>query len=219
MERYQQGGARLHRMTPLNAAALGELEFVCIAATDRLADDGYALDMAGADLSWFGSGNATLLYMHDPTAVVGRIVSASASGSNLRARCTFAPAGISDLADEVRGLVKSGVLNAVSIGFSVEAASPMAGGRLATAWTPYELSCCSTPMDFGALITARSHTRSRAGAAHPQFDVRSLPSREQAALYAYNYGRGVQEAAAERAWERRDYERRQREKKLLLGSF
>src|SRR5579885_2194004 len=94
--------AELFRDTPLLAPPLGDLEFRCVAASSAMQDDGYALQMSGADLDWFASGRAPLLRQHRPDAIVGRIVAARTTATELLVTCRFASPGISPLADETR---------------------------------------------------------------------------------------------------------------------
>jgi hypothetical protein len=82
-------------------------------------------------------------------------------GDKIRARIRFAPAGISDKADEIRGLVKSRIVSTVSVGMDpiemepIDPAKPRGGQRM-TQWELLEISFCSVPVDTGAVVTARA---------------------------------------------------------------
>ncbi len=200
--------AELFRDAPLLAPPLGDLEFRCIAATATMQDDGYALQMSGADLEWFASGRAPLLRQHRPEAIVGRIVAARTTATELLVTCRFASPGISPLADETRGLLRDGVLNAVSLGFSVDERQPAPeGGWLATRWRALELSLVSVPMDTSALVTQRM----RAAIGSPR--ARPVSRYTDPFGFAVAHADGVFRAAG-----RRDFERRQVELRQLRGA-
>jgi HK97 family phage prohead protease len=70
----------------------------------------------------------------------------------------FPPKGISQLADEWCGLAKSGVINAVSVGFTpIESEPRKSGGWLYKIWEVLEISLVSIPCNPNALILQRSH--------------------------------------------------------------
>lgn len=140
-------------------AAVGDLEFEGNAASPDLLADGFALDMGGANLDRLKD-HGPLLWGHNPDQIIGRITSIRATTTGLPFRATFPPPGASALADEKRNLVKSGIINSVSLGFGVDEAEPITPGRprdgiRAVRWTVYELSLVSVPADPKAVITAR----------------------------------------------------------------
>ena len=55
-----------------NVSAVGQLEFEGIAATEALCDDGYALSIAGGDISRFTDGKGALLLQHNPKTSLAR---------------------------------------------------------------------------------------------------------------------------------------------------
>jgi uncharacterized protein len=118
------------------------------------------------------------------------------------------------------------------------------GGQRITASQLLEISFVSVPADSGALVTSRNRSgvgrinlraavpvpmaaierasmqvrQHRSGRNAPLAEViRSLSPRDQDALRLHWHQRWVQDAAARRALERRDFEHRQTEKALLLG--
>lgn len=139
--------------------AVGAREFKFVGATSRLDRDGHVLIPSGIDLTNYRR-NPIILWQHNPGAPVARCSSISVVDGELRGTGEFPPAGTSDTADEVCGLVKSGVVSAVSIGFDVRDAEPLdpkrphAGKRI-TSSECLEISLVSVPADPGAVITER----------------------------------------------------------------
>jgi HK97 family phage prohead protease len=158
-------------MTMMRAAVaaqintLGENEVEVIISTSALARDGHILEPSGCDLSNYRA-NPIVLWQHNPDVPVGRAPNVTVEGDKIRARITFAPTGISAKADEVRGLVKSGIVSGVSVGFDVIDAEPLdpkqpRGGQRFTKWELLECSFCSVPADPGAAVTARAQPKER----------------------------------------------------------
>lgn len=156
-------------MTMMRAAvnaeikSLGENEVEVIISTSALARDGHILEPAGCDLTNYRT-NPIVLWQHNPDTPVGRAADLVIEGDRIRARITFAPNGISPKADEVRGLVKNGIVSGVSVGFDVSDSEPLDpkkpyGGQRFTKWELLECSFCSVPADPGAAVTARTQQR------------------------------------------------------------
>src|SRR5262249_35085811 len=114
--------------------------------------------------------NPVILWNHDPAAPVGRALIYEQRADALEAQIDFAPQGISDLADQICGLVKAGVINAVSIGFKplnqepVDPRDRRAGPRIPRAEL-LETSFVAVPADQGAIVLERSFGPARAAAA------------------------------------------------------
>src|SRR5215472_9897127 len=88
----------------------------------------------------------------------------------LEAQVDFAPQGVSDIADQVCGLVKAGVINAVSIGSQPLDQEPLdpRDRRAGTKISRSELLECSfvaLPADRNAIVLERSFGPARAAAA------------------------------------------------------
>jgi hypothetical protein len=123
---------------------------------DRVDDE---MDMQGADIRNYLK-NPVVLSDHDSTKVVGNFAPVI-RGSAMEGVVTFAPAGISALADELRAMYKANVRRAFSIGFSWTKREPKKGGGYRyLAWQLLELSCVSIPCDADALMIARSLSKS-----------------------------------------------------------
>ena len=101
-------------------------------------------DVASIDLSR-AKGGLPLLIGHDRAALpVGVIESVRLEGRRLVGQLRFSR---SARGEEVLRDVKDGVLQNVSIAYSVEAEEPLDGGYAATRWTPHEGSIVSIPAD------------------------------------------------------------------------
>src|SRR3954468_7878007 len=143
-----------------NVSAVGQLEFEGIAATEALCDDGYALNIAGGDISRFSDGKGALLIQHNPHDIVGTCILRKA-GRRLMMRGKFASPGVSETADKARRLLKDGTLNALSLCFSVQKPTePIpGGGKRALKWKALEVSLVAVGMDAGAVVTQRALTQ------------------------------------------------------------
>lgn len=155
---------------------LADDEVAGVAITGTLARDGDVWDTAGIDLSNYRS-NPIVLWSHDPTQPVGTasaigLTSAGSIGIVVR----FAPPGVSAIADEVRGLVKGGVVTGFSAGINptevepLDPRNPRSGVRI-TKSELLEVSFVSIPADASALVQQRSH----AGSATRRSAIRGLP--------------------------------------------
>ena len=147
---------------PAQMAALGEGEVEVVISTAALARDGHILEPTGCDLTNYRA-NPVVLWQHNPDQPVGRATDVVVEGDRIRARITFAPAGISAKADEIRGLVKTGIVSGISVGFDVQDGTPLdpkkpRGGQRFTKWELLECSFCSVPVDPGAAVTTRAET-------------------------------------------------------------
>lgn len=143
-------------------AGLGDHEVEIRMSTGALGRDGHVLVPQGAELGNYRA-NPIILWQHDPGAPVGRAAAVAADADAITARVMFAPAGVSAKADEIRGLVKSGIINAVSVGFDPIDGEPLdpkrpRGGQRFTRWELLECSFVSVPADPGAQVTAREQT-------------------------------------------------------------
>ncbi|MGC1300922.1 MAG: HK97 family phage prohead protease [Caulobacteraceae bacterium] len=141
--------------------ALGDDEVEVVMSTDALARDGHILIPQGCVLDNYRA-NPIVLWSHNPDNPVGNAENIDVGPDQLSARIRFAPPGISPKADEVRGLMKAGVIRAVSVGFDPIEMEPLdpkkpRGGQRISRWELLELSPVSVPADPGAVVTARSN--------------------------------------------------------------
>jgi HK97 family phage major capsid protein/HK97 family phage prohead protease len=157
----------LRRLASAEIRALGDNEVEVILSTSNKARDGHVLLARGADLESFRQ-NPVVLFSHDPTEPVGRCSDVSIQGDKIVAKVRFASPGVSPTADRVRGLVKDGVITAMSIGFDpdyrtakpVDPAEPRSG-KVFSRWTLLEASFVAVPSDTGAIVTQRSHSSTK----------------------------------------------------------
>lgn len=139
---------------------LGEDEVEVVMSTAAVARDGHILIPQGCVLDNYRA-NPIVLWSHDPNYPIGNAENVAIAGDKITARIRFAPLGISAKADEVRGLMKSGVVRAVSVGFDPVEMEPLnpnrpRGGQRISTWELLELSPVSVPADTGAVVTARA---------------------------------------------------------------
>jgi HK97 family phage prohead protease len=138
---------------------LGDDEVEVVISTGVLARDGHILEPAGAQLDNYRK-NPIFLWVHDQKIPVGVAEAITVEGDKITARVRFAPIGVSAEADKVRGLVKSGIVRSVSVGFDAIEGEPLdprkpKGGQRFTRWELLECSFVSVPADPGAVVTAR----------------------------------------------------------------
>lgn len=151
----------LKRLLPATISTLNDDEVEVVMSTGAIARDGHILVPQGALLDNYRQ-NPVVLWQHDAKMPVARASDIRVAGNDISAKITFAPLGVSPDADKVRGLVKSGIVNAVSVGFDpidgdpLDPRKPYSGKRF-TEWELLECSFVSVPADTGAVVTAREH--------------------------------------------------------------
>lgn len=141
---------------------LGADEVEAIISTSAPARDGHILRASGCDHADFDR-NPIILWAHSTDQPVGRCERLTVGSNAISARIRFAPLGVSETADRIRGLVKSGVVSAMSISFlpDYSTAKPIdpkqpRGGQIFSSWTLLEASFVAIPSDIGAVVTARA---------------------------------------------------------------
>jgi HK97 family phage prohead protease len=136
-------------------STVGDREIRVVASDgtpDRMND---ILDPPGVQLSEFRK-NPVVLAQHDNTKPIAVVPDIAVRGDRVEALIRFPDEGVSDTADEYCRLVKSGVLNAVSVGFlPVEYEPRNNGGLFYTKWTLLELSIVSVGANPNALVIER----------------------------------------------------------------
>ncbi len=156
---------------------LADDEVCGIAISAGIKRDGDDWNPGGIDLTNYKA-NPIVLRNHNPDLIVGSAIAIGMiNSSEIGIRIKFAPPGVSDVADETRGLVKAGVIKGISAGIDPIECVPLDPQR------PYgaikvvraellEVSFVPIPADVVARVTARSFTSRPGGAAM----LRSLPA-------------------------------------------
>ena len=127
------------------------------AATEGVKADGIDLRMSGANLARFQA-NPVILYGHNAygrtNLPIGRSPNVGVEGDRLRAAIEWDEED--EFAQTIRGKVKRGFLNAVSIGFEVlKWENPSQNywkGGVAVEWELFEISVVPVPMDHKATV-------------------------------------------------------------------
>lgn len=137
-----------------------------IASTSELARDGWIVEPAGLNTASFLR-TAAILFNHNYEHPVATPVATTLldNGEKLEIAIRWPPPGTSVKSDEVRALVKTGVIRAVSIGFlptemePIDPKQPWDGQRVLKA-DLLECSFVGVPADTGAIVTQRSEKES-----------------------------------------------------------
>jgi HK97 family phage prohead protease len=139
----------------VSAGTLGDRQ-IRVVASDATPDrDGDILVPEGCRLEAYQRNNI-LLADHSPTSPIGT-ANIELRNNRLEALLNFAPAGISQKADEYLGLFKAGVLSGVSVGFLPIKAAPLKGGGWRyDEWELLELSAVAVPSNSRAVVIERS---------------------------------------------------------------
>jgi HK97 family phage prohead protease len=151
----------MRKVAPIQVSETAANRSKFVAATSQLARDGHVLEPAGMDVDNFLR-SGTIFFDHNPQQPVARPVSAALNADgNLEIEVEWPPEGVSARADEVRGLVKAGVLRAGSVGFDPVEFEPLnpkkpGGGLHITRSELLEFSIVGVPADTGAVVTQRS---------------------------------------------------------------
>jgi len=151
----------VRRFAGNGVTALSDYEIdvvVCTSTSDALDDDIWSIE--GMDLTRYLL-HPIVLWDHDMSQPIARATNLKKSGTAITARVTFPPEGASPKADEIRKLVKAGVITGVSAGILPTDAEPIdarnpRGGRRITQSILLEFSIVAVPADAGAGVTARS---------------------------------------------------------------
>jgi len=154
----------------LTLADKRQVKVVC--STGEIDRAGEIVDQAGIDVTAFRR-NPVCLWNHDANQPIASAVDIGVIGGTLHATCQFPETGISAKADEVYGLIRAGIVNAVSIGFKplrtapMDKADPKHGPKRYISCELMELSFTPVPCNSSALITGRSARRVGSTIEHP----------------------------------------------------
>jgi HK97 family phage prohead protease len=106
--------------------------------------------------------NPVVLYNHNTDDPIARASDIQVLNGNLEAQIDFPPPGVSPEADKTYGLIKAGIINAVSIGFKVLASEPLdptkpRGAQRFLKSELLEFSFVPVPANPNALIVQRAN--------------------------------------------------------------
>lgn len=197
------------------AKALGDRQ-VRVAASSAFQDrHSDVVRQEGLDLAAFRS-NPVVLFNHDHGEPVARVENIGMNAGRVEATVQFPPEGTSAKSDETYRLVKSNILNAVSIGFRVKRFEVMEdGGWDILESELYELSFVSVPANPDAVVLERGLevgndivTEVRERAEQTEKDIAEIRA---------DVVEIKSERAAEAARRRADAERRVRLQRVLLA--
>lgn len=130
-------------------------------STGEMDRAGEIVEQGGIDLRNFRQ-NPVVLWQHDTKTPIARAIEIGVSGGKLSARVRWPPQGVSAKADEIRGLVKAGIISAVSIGFNpietipIDKANPKKGPQKYVRCELGEFSFVSVPANPNALVVQRA---------------------------------------------------------------
>lgn len=160
---FKQLAGEVHFRTRADAQGLDFL--LSDATADRFGD---IIEVNGWDLQNFNK-NPIALFSHDPRFIVGKWSNLRIEKQSLRGTLELAPEGTSDRIDEIRRLVKAGILKAVSVGFKPrkreklnEEADEFFGPFKYINQELVETSLVAVPANPNALAVAKSLNISRA---------------------------------------------------------
>lgn len=158
----------LFKFLPVGVSSPSDDETVVICSTGDKDRAGDIVDQSGIDLTSFQA-NPVVLWQHDQSMPIARASQISVAGGKLTARVKWPAPGVSAKADEVRGLVKAGVISAVSIGFApiekvpLDREHPKYGPQRYVRSELLEFSFVSVPANANALVVQRSGGARRNG--------------------------------------------------------
>ena len=148
--------------TPGLISTVGTRQVEAVISDSSIARDGCTIVTAGIRYEAYLR-TAAVLFNHDSSRPVARVLKIWADGDKLMARLQFPTEGTSGDADMVFRLIKENIINATSIGFIPTKRSPLPAGT-GYRFDQVDLLECSfvaVPSLPTALITARSHSSRR----------------------------------------------------------
>jgi HK97 family phage prohead protease len=148
------------REVPFQASLLGPRQVKVRASTEDLGRDNLIVVAQGIDIGPYYR-NPVVLWQHQPETPVARATRLAIANSTLDADIDFAPEGVSPKADEVCGLVKSGIVSGLSLGFEPIDAEPLEAGKRrgpqrVVRCELLEISFVSIPAVREAVVTQRA---------------------------------------------------------------
>lgn len=179
----------LRRFASVQTGTMDDLQVdvvVCTSTSDAL--DGDVWVMSGIDLARYLE-HPIVLFDHDMSQPIARASNLKVASDKITARVTFPPEGASPKADEIRALVKAGIITGVSAGIvpleiePIDRRDPYRGSRITRALL-LEFSIVAVPADANAGVTARSANRRGFASPGRSVSLRAAAlERQRAAIY------------------------------------
>lgn len=139
-----------------DAAGVGPRSVQVIASDGSIDRQNDIVEPAGLRLHEVAARGVPVLAQHDSAAPIARAPRVWRSGDKVLAQIDFPPEGTSQKSDEYLRLVKTGVVDTVSIGFMPHKSEPLRGGGVRfTDWSLLEISFVSVPANANAIVTAK----------------------------------------------------------------
>jgi len=151
----------IHKTVAVEAGEVGDRQVRVVISTPAVDRAGEIVVQSGLDLTAYRA-CPVVLWQHDPKEPIARCIDLAVSDTETVATVEFAPEGVSPMADKIYGLVKSGVVNAASVGFAAIETELMPGGDKKKGPFKYlkselmEFSFVSIPANRGAVILERA---------------------------------------------------------------
>lgn len=157
----------VHKFFAAKPEPVGERQARVICSTGDVDRAGDIVVQEGIDFTAYKM-NPIVLWGHDTNQPIARAIEIGIVDGALMATVEFPPLGSSTKADEICALMKAGVVNAVSIGFTpietepLDKANPKKGPQRYIKSELGEFSFVSVPANPGALTVARSNSAATA---------------------------------------------------------
>lgn len=153
--------SEIRKLFPAQIKDAGARSIIAVVSTESVDRDGDVIHASGWQLDNFRR-NPVVLFGHDYSRPpVARASSIDVVGTTLRATIEFPPPNVSELADEVHGLVRAGFLPGVSVGFRPlpggKTYNEQRGGMDFTAQELLEFSFVAIPSNPQALVIQRTN--------------------------------------------------------------
>jgi HK97 family phage prohead protease len=148
--------SEFRHVVPHGLRSIGERSCRATLSSGQPGLDNLILVPSGIDFSRY---NKILLWAHDQLQPIGRCIP-QLTGGVLEGGLYFEEPGVSDVADRVFAMVRSGTLSACSIGFEIDEVEPYdrrTGVRRVTRSRLLETSIVSIGADPGAIVTSRGY--------------------------------------------------------------
>ena len=148
----------IHKLLPAESQTLADRrQVLTVCSTGTLDRQGDIVEPYGIDTVSFMKTGGPVLFGHDQNQPIGKALRIGVENGALQSLVQFPPAGVSARADEIYGLIRSGIVSSSSIGFRAKEWEPLGNsGRKYTKVELCEFSFVSVPANTDATIIARA---------------------------------------------------------------